>query len=265
MTFYDDRHHYRHFSIDILRDIQALSVSQHLTQTYEQACRCASSLSELISTFDRSSYQSRNLFLDRVHYPHLRDIERLEQTVEKNVQNERILQCIYSLKFNLQGLADEIADATLTVQEIFLPDLVEVVATRHQSVFPFLFQSTWESTFPTVRASVQHINVIFDNLFSNSIKYKAPRPLIIAVRGWTNSEGCHIGFGDNGLGIPSDKLRLLGHPGKRFHPQIAQGEGLGLATVKRIMGKHDGIIKARSAEGRGTEIILSFPVNNYHG
>ena len=37
------------------------------------------------------------------------------------------------------------------------------------------------------------------------------------------------------------------------------GNGLGLAIVKEIMDAHRGSIRVKSEEGKGTEMILTFP------
>lgn len=70
-------------------------------------------------------------------------------------------------------------------------------------------------------------------------------PLVVSVR-------------DNGPGIPDDIRPHLFEP---FVSSKAQGSGLGLALVAKIMGDHGGLIEVDSRPGR-TEFRLHLPVLN---
>jgi signal transduction histidine kinase len=61
---------------------------------------------------------------------------------------------------------------------------------------------------------------------------------------------------DNGMGIPKDKL---GKIFEAFYSTKEAGTGLGLASAKRIIERHDGMINRQSEVNVGTEIIMSIP------
>ena len=65
---------------------------------------------------------------------------------------------------------------------------------------------------------------------------------------------------DNGLGIPADYLSKMFSAFHRLHADVAQGEGVGLALIKRIVLRHGGKIWVESTEGAGTTFYTSLPV-----
>jgi two-component system sensor histidine kinase HydH len=62
---------------------------------------------------------------------------------------------------------------------------------------------------------------------------------------------------DTGCGIPSDQLAKLFRP---FHTTKTNGNGLGLATTRKIIVAHGGTIDVQSEPGRGTKFTIRLPV-----
>jgi len=67
---------------------------------------------------------------------------------------------------------------------------------------------------------------------------------------------------DSGPGIPRGILAKLFDP---FFSTKPQGTGLGLSISQTIMQEHGGSIAVASHEGRGTTVLLNFPVEKRHG
>jgi len=67
---------------------------------------------------------------------------------------------------------------------------------------------------------------------------------------------------DTGVGIPRGDLSKLFNP---FFSTKPGGTGLGLSICQTIMHEHGGSIAAASREGRGTTVLLDFPVEKRHG
>jgi len=67
---------------------------------------------------------------------------------------------------------------------------------------------------------------------------------------------------DTGVGIPRGVLAKLFDP---FFSTKPGGTGLGLSICQTIMHEHGGSIAAASREGRGTTVLLDFPVEKRHG
>lgn len=106
------------------------------------------------------------------------------------------------------------------------------------------------------------VEQIFDNLLNNALRYLDPaRPGIIDVGAVSLSPGGQATYWvrDNGRGIPDVCVERLFVPFQRFHGDVAQGEGIGLALVRRAVERHGGHIHAESREGAGTTFFLTLP------
>ncbi len=79
----------------------------------------------------------------------------------------------------------------------------------------------------------------------------------IMVNSSTHNNHCEIDFSDTGRGISAEDLPFIFNP---FFSTKADGAGIDLAVVKRIMEGHGGSINARSEEGRGASFTLRFPL-----
>jgi len=67
---------------------------------------------------------------------------------------------------------------------------------------------------------------------------------------------------DSGVGIPRGVLAKLFDP---FFSTKPRGSGLGLSICQTIMQEHGGSIEVASREGRGTTVLLDFPVEKRNG
>jgi signal transduction histidine kinase len=94
------------------------------------------------------------------------------------------------------------------------------------------------------------------NLFKNSVE-------AIEGKGTIDVDVAHgddsivMTVTDSGTGIDEEDLDRIFSP---FHTQKADGMGLGLAYVKKIMELHNGRISVASKKGKGTTFTLSFPL-----
>ncbi len=81
-----------------------------------------------------------------------------------------------------------------------------------------------------------------------------------AIRIRTRREGSdwvRVTVTDQGIGIPPEDLERIF---KLYYTTKPDGSGIGLSVVYRIVQLHDGTIEARSRVGRGTVMIVRFPV-----
>jgi signal transduction histidine kinase len=108
------------------------------------------------------------------------------------------------------------------------------------------------------------VEQIFGNLLSNAVNYLDPgRPGRIEI-GATNGQpdfSPTYWVRDNGLGIPESYQAKLFVAFQRLHGNVAPGEGIGLALVRRVVERHGGRIWAESREGEGTTFFLTLPAS----
>jgi signal transduction histidine kinase len=120
---------------------------------------------------------------------------------------------------------------------------------------------------PTVWGDPTAVEQLFANLIGNAVNYLDPaRPgrVEVGVRD-EPADGqpvpaFHTLFvRDNGLGIPEAHQANAFVAFQRLHPDVAPGEGIGLALVHRIVERHGGRIWVESAPGVGTTFFVSLP------
>ena len=122
---------------------------------------------------------------------------------------------------------------------------------------------------PAVWGDPTALEQVFANLIGNALNYLDPARdgrIVIGVRPETpgdadgNGESLRTFYVmDNGLGIPAFALPRLFHAFQRMHGDVAPGEGIGLALVRRVVERHGGRVWAESADGVGSTFYLSLP------
>ncbi|MCB0120531.1 MAG: HAMP domain-containing histidine kinase, partial [Anaerolineales bacterium] len=115
-------------------------------------------------------------------------------------------------------------------------------------------------TIPPVLGDSARLSQVFENLFSNAIKY-APGSKI-TITSTAADKKVRITFADEGDGIPEDFLPFLFErfyrvPGER----TVTGTGLGLYICKQIVMAHHGKIWVESVLDEGTTFFIELPVN----
>lgn len=106
-------------------------------------------------------------------------------------------------------------------------------------------------------ADPELIRVVLDNLISNACKYS--RPGVRIHVGKANIAGQDVFYvKDDGIGFDMQYHEKLFRPFERLHLDSAyEGTGIGLANVKRIVGRHGGKIWAQSMPGEGATFFFT--------
>ena len=113
---------------------------------------------------------------------------------------------------------------------------------------------------PTVSGDSTALGQVFANLIGNAVKYLDPgRPGRIEIGGELRPAGVHCWVRDNGVGLPGTSKDRLFQVFQRFHPKLAEGDGIGLALVRRIVERHGGKVWAEGEEGVGTAFHFTLP------
>jgi light-regulated signal transduction histidine kinase (bacteriophytochrome) len=100
---------------------------------------------------------------------------------------------------------------------------------------------------------------LFQNLISNSIKYRGEETPRIHVSAERDGEGWLFAVRDNGIGIdPQDAGRVFGMF-RRLHGNEISGTGIGLALCKKIVERKGGRIWVESEAGRGATFKFIIP------
>ncbi|NNC95620.1 MAG: PAS domain-containing protein [Chitinophagales bacterium] len=113
---------------------------------------------------------------------------------------------------------------------------------------------------PRITCDKLQIRQLFQNLLSNSIKFKSADPLTIDV-GWTREDdGILFFIKDNGIGfdmVYHDKVFEIFN---RLHSKDKYpGAGIGLSICKRIIERHNGSIWLETKIDHGTTFYFKIP------
>ncbi|HEY5917177.1 MAG TPA: PAS domain S-box protein, partial [Chryseolinea sp.] len=108
--------------------------------------------------------------------------------------------------------------------------------------------------------SATRLDILFNNLISNAIKYADLRKAdpFLEVQITANATQAHIRIRDNGEGIPSDSVTKIFDMFFRASRR-GTGSGLGLYIVREAIQKIGGSIEVKSQFGEGTEFIVVVP------
>jgi two-component system, OmpR family, phosphate regulon sensor histidine kinase PhoR len=110
----------------------------------------------------------------------------------------------------------------------------------------------------------EKLSLALGNLFDNAIRYSRQPGGKVEVRLNFDSGFVRIDIKDNGIGIPQkEKARLFVkfNRGSEATRRYAEGAGLGLYSVQKIVKRHGGEIKVESKEGQGSVFSVILPVD----
>ncbi|NOK14881.1 GAF domain-containing protein [Corallococcus exercitus] len=125
---------------------------------------------------------------------------------------------------------------------------------------PVRVEWVMEEGVPPVTVDERLIRQCFLNVALNAVQAmpQGGTLRVVARRAWVDRAGVQVEFCDTGPGIPLELRTRVFEP---FFTTKAQGTGLGLALVKRIMDSHLGQVSLDTPEtGKGTIFRLFLPL-----
>lgn len=115
-----------------------------------------------------------------------------------------------------------------------------------------------------VSADVNNLRRVFENIFTNCIKYSGTKPLTIDIYLENGDDFVQIEIKDNGKGISEESMEFVFDSFYRAdlsRNNSLRGSGLGLAIVKKIILEHHGSVWAKSEINEGTSIFFTLKKN----
>ena len=115
---------------------------------------------------------------------------------------------------------------------------------------------------PIVLADENMMRQVWSNLLGNAVKYSSQRErAVIDVEHRRQEDGSHLfSVRDNGAGFDMAYAGKLFGVFQRLHKASDfPGTGIGLASVRRVLGRHGGRIWAESAPDQGATFFFTLP------
>lgn len=122
---------------------------------------------------------------------------------------------------------------------------------------------------PEIDADRTQLRQLFQNLIANALKFHRPeeRPKvmiqaeIVDLGRNVNQRCCRIEVVDNGIGFDMKYADRIFGIFQRLHSRAEfEGTGIGLATCRKIVERHQGEIDVQSACGEGTSFTIELPL-----
>lgn len=177
--------------------------------------------------------------------------------------NERMIRLVNDL-LNVARIEEGKFNYEFTL--VNFEDLIEGVIseTRHlidKKKLSFTYEKP-EHKLSKIRADVQKIRLVLQNLVDNAIKY-TPSGGQVTISLKNVNMKLEFKIRDSGIGIPAasiDKLFTKFYRSENAVRTQTEGTGLGLFIVKNIVEKHGGKVWAESVEGKGSAFGFSLPI-----
>jgi PAS domain S-box-containing protein len=180
---------------------------------------------------------------------------------------DQFLAFITSASFRMSALVrDLLAYARLATEDerpssVALDEDLEAALTHLAQAIEESGASVTHDPMPTLPVDRGQIVRLFQNLISNSVKYRHPgRPPQVHISAEQKGDEWIVSIRDNGIGFDPKDATVIFAPFKRLHSaEEYPGTGVGLAICWRIVRAQGGRIWAESEPGQGTTFYFTLP------
>lgn len=235
----------------LLRRVEALELErtelQRLSRGLERfagavAHDLRSPISVMVTTLELLSQRARGLS----------DAERhLVDTAAR--RGRRCVDLTHVLLAQTKQLAAHVERTPVSLGAI-IDDALDQLASEVAAVRPELRIAP----LPMVMGNRTLLVQVFQNLFSNALRYRHPdRPCRIHISAEQRDGMVRVEVADDGQGVPEDQREAMFRFGSTSG---GDGSGIGLATAAALVAAHGGTIGAEDGSLAGIAIVLTLPV-----
>lgn len=181
-------------------------------------------------------------------------------------EGHEYLQRISSVSEKMGRMIDDllrisrVSRTAMKFETVDLSQLSEAAATMFREADPAHTVAFKIAEGLSARGDATLLGIVMQNLIGNAWKYSAGSSEAVIEVGSKELDGKNVFFvSDNGVGFDmtySDKLfRVF----ERLHGAEFEGSGIGLATVLRIISRHQGEVWAEGEVGNGATFYFTLP------
>lgn len=254
------KENYYQLNVELQKTNQELEVSN--TELLQFASVASHDLKEPLRKIHMFSNLVRDNYLDEMSPEACSYIDRV---VQASSRMTKLVNDLLSFT-RLSGESRyEVKNLNVIVEEV-VSDLELSIAAKKAKIEV--------ADLPSVEMVPGQVRQVFQNIISNSLKFSRPDvPVHIQITSERISEPtfidandvngnyCRITIKDNGIGFDKQYAEKIFTIFQRLNPDDKyDGTGIGLAITKKIIEKHNGLIKATGREGHGASFVFVLPL-----
>lgn len=185
-------------------------------------------------------------------------------------QRKEYAEGIESAALRLSGLISNILKLNKLENQRITPEMARYDLSRQLCECILQFEAAWEEKgigmeteledSVMVKADESLLELVWNNLLSNAVKFTETGGTITVVQ-TSDKDFVRVSVSDTGCGMNRDSVKHIFdkfYQGDTSHSK--EGNGLGLALVKRVMELLDGDIQVSSEPGRGSTFLVTLPM-----
>ena len=195
--------------------------------------------------------------------------ELLQMGPMEEEQRKEYAKSIEGAASRLSSLISNILKLNKLENQRIMPEMENYDVCRQLCECILQFEDAWEEKeieletdiedMALVRADDSLMELVWNNLISNAIKFTEPQGSV-TVRQTSDENYIRIAVSDTGCGMSQESRKHIFdkfYQGDTSHS--GEGNGLGLALVKRVLELMDGDIYVVSEEGKGSTFTVTLP------
>lgn len=203
--------------------------------------------------------------------------ELLKKDQISEEQRKEYAESIESAASRLSNLISNILKLNKLENQRIMPEMEAYDICRQLCECILQFEESWDEKeieleteiedVAMVKADASLLELVWNNLISNAVKFTEPGGSVI-IHQTSSENSVEVSVSDTGCGMSSESMKHIFdkfYQGDTSHSK--EGNGLGLALVKRVLELMDGDIQVVSEEGKGTTFTVTLPaaVNGENG
>jgi PAS domain S-box-containing protein len=211
--------------------------------------------------------------------------DRLKNEIREKLTPEQIMlfEKLENATKRMRALVDDLLSYSqvnvkpATYERVDLNELLKLVQTDLELEIEEKEANIISAHLPVVEGYPRQLQQLFQNLLSNSLKYRNHElPLVIKIE-CSEIKGADltvmltaeqklknyylVSVCDNGIGFEQEKAEIIFHVFHRLHGNSEyRGTGVGLSIARKVAENHNGFIWAKSSPGQGARFELALPV-----
>lgn len=227
-------------------------------------------------TRNAEDLQRSNTALERFAYVASHDLQEPLSYITRyaNLFNDRYdldddanqyLKYIVENSERLQSMVDDILAYSRVgtrgnrFEPVYFGDLADAAAKGLAGLIAETAADYSRDELPVIRADGRQIQQLFQNLFSNALKFRGKDSPEIRVSAKRKDGLWQFSVADNGIGMdPAGSERIFDMFQRLHTSEEYPGNGIGLAICRSIVERHGGRIWAESTPGKGT--VMHFTI-----